>query len=1267
MAEATAVDEDAATAEVVSEIVAEVVSQVVSRAADAAEAGPAPASAQNGGRPKPQGGDGGDARLQALLVRLEAALRRESCVGARRARADELIGQCRHLLAARREAAEIAARSPAEHVRVQRDALMRRLRDCVNALLAPAPESGPDPHTRADHVAPLCAFVADLLASGLRTQPAPIGNDAGTRRRGAWRDGLRWMVRRPHPAHVLAAAEDRGASLGFQSCREACRHPPLGLPAPNPSAPPTTPPLSDAASGGKAAAQGWRVRSGRRMGGSARDGAAAAGPPLSDGAAVAAWVRASLNAGALDARLESLLGDGALMAAWYVDNISGELPENLNIPNGAAGRIQESAGHRDGHPPHTHTHTHRPVAWVRSEDVAAAVVGSLRPLRAIPFRLTVGPPPPGGGGGGAKGGWGEGGGKGVGKGVGNGGREGGEEPPGASTTTVVENSAATARASEGLPGFAFGWRARLGEVGKSWGHARKGSGALGGGGKGWDGAGGIARLEEHVRVFEHEEMLVATLTHTHTHSAAAGREERGEGGGEDGVGGGSPRVPRSPSKRRTKRAAKRATIGQERLEVARPQPKPQPKPALKPAPTPHPVPPAAPAAAAAAAAAAATTGRGEGATARTHADVAIAPIAAARPGSAPKAVAPKDDVQVRLSDFLPDPSDDETEGAPDDGAGAAGADRPAVGAAASAAEEENGAERMPSFDTWRDSQGGDDAAAGWANPGVPRVSVEEAVDDALTLDDMRDVLMDAAAPAEADDAPLRVLGASADASSSQDSTFEKAEFDIGGGGGEGALAPVTAGDGRVARRPSSTLGIVNVAVIGAETIGGDGVAGRAFTAYQVAVWTSGGPSWLLRRRYRQFVKLRRDLLALLPPPSQGGDAAPPGRVLPAPWDEIEVDKVWHFGGAARRDAAVVESRRALLSECLRSAVLGPPPLCALPPLWRFLSPDDDAIAAGDGPAEAAPSALPLALGAEHGILDELRRRDSDAAQRGGDAPLFAVLAAAPPSSEGGSAADAAASAPAPEAGQSVQLLLQPPPRRPPREQVLAQRGRCAGCGCRLRGPPPAETGGAGPLSVAGAMGLPLSRKIGAALLSPFLSEGASAFLRDGGSVVCEYSGRIYCAAKCMAGKHRRVLPWAAVSTWDFQPRRVADVVHEYLSAIHDQPVLCVSAVNPRLFRRIPLLGRMRERRVVRTTDERMSARAWRAMRAAHACVRLEPVPCLRRTFPLTTFHPLPFLPSSVLPLSLSLSLCVCVCVCVCACVRVATAQKAGAAPSRVGG
>ncbi|KAJ8536469.1 hypothetical protein K7X08_034870 [Anisodus acutangulus] len=68
---------------------------------------------------------------------------------------------------------------------------------------------------------------------------------------------------------------------------------------------------------------------------------------------------------------------------------------------------------------------------------------------------------------------------------------------------------------------------------------------------------------------------------------------------------------------------------------------------------------------------------------------------------------------------------------------------------------------------------------------------------------------------------------------------------------------------------------------------------------------------------------------------------------------------------------------------------------------------------------------------------------------------------------------------------------------------------------------------------------------------------------------CEYSGQLYCSS-CHTND-MAILPARILHLWDFNQYPISQLAKSYLDSIHDQPMLCVSAVNPLLFSKVPAL------------------------------------------------------------------------------------------------
>ncbi|GAB4845710.1 hypothetical protein Ancab_039113 [Ancistrocladus abbreviatus] len=69
--------------------------------------------------------------------------------------------------------------------------------------------------------------------------------------------------------------------------------------------------------------------------------------------------------------------------------------------------------------------------------------------------------------------------------------------------------------------------------------------------------------------------------------------------------------------------------------------------------------------------------------------------------------------------------------------------------------------------------------------------------------------------------------------------------------------------------------------------------------------------------------------------------------------------------------------------------------------------------------------------------------------------------------------------------------------------------------------------------------------------------------------LCEYTGQLFCSS-CHTND-MAVLPARVLQHWDFAEYPVSQLAKSYLDAIVDQPMLCVTAVNPFLLSKVPAL------------------------------------------------------------------------------------------------
>lgn len=77
---------------------------------------------------------------------------------------------------------------------------------------------------------------------------------------------------------------------------------------------------------------------------------------------------------------------------------------------------------------------------------------------------------------------------------------------------------------------------------------------------------------------------------------------------------------------------------------------------------------------------------------------------------------------------------------------------------------------------------------------------------------------------------------------------------------------------------------------------------------------------------------------------------------------------------------------------------------------------------------------------------------------------------------------------------------------------------------------------------------------------------------------CEYSHSFYCL-NCHTNR-AMMIPARMIHHWDFKRYPVANVCADYLSNIYEQPVICISALDPALVEKNPLLSRLRSLRTV---------------------------------------------------------------------------------------
>ncbi|XP_057858996.2 uncharacterized protein LOC131067845 isoform X1 [Cryptomeria japonica] len=320
----------------------------------------------------------------------------------------------------------------------------------------------------------------------------------------------------------------------------------------------------------------------------------------------------------------------------------------------------------------------------------------------------------------------------------------------------------------------------------------------------------------------------------------------------------------------------------------------------------------------------------------------------------------------------------------------------------------------------------------------------------------------------------------------------------------------------------STLKLDWIEVVGAKqrtggvSFGERLVGVKEYTIYRIRVH-SGRNQWEIERRYRDFLGLYRQLKKTC-----GGQS----RVnLPSPWELVERESRKVFGNAS---PDVISERSVLIQECLQSLLSAGSPFDSAPPLFWFLLPQKslfDTTAALKGTAsddikitlnekESSCSSLHDLSLSSHSELSTSDYRD-------GNSEKFSTF------------------------GKTIRLIVQTHPHKSLKQLLEEQHYSCAGCYKHL--------------------------DIAKGLMEEFVQT-----LGWGKPRLCEYTGQLLCTS-CHLNE-TSVLPAQVLQHWDFTPRPVCQLSKAYLDSIYDQPMLCVSAVNPFIFSKLPLLVHVMEMR-----------------------------------------------------------------------------------------
>lgn len=290
---------------------------------------------------------------------------------------------------------------------------------------------------------------------------------------------------------------------------------------------------------------------------------------------------------------------------------------------------------------------------------------------------------------------------------------------------------------------------------------------------------------------------------------------------------------------------------------------------------------------------------------------------------------------------------------------------------------------------------------------------------------------------------------------------------------------------------------------------------KEYTVYQISVH-SGRNQWEIERRFRDFLGLYRQLKNTFSAQGRGN--------LPSPWDLVEKDSYKIFGNAS---PTVVSERSVLIQECLLSLLRAGSPFDSAPPLFWFLLPQRNFLESPANLEGHAPANMQR-------VSEESSSFQSHEGLSPGSHAGFITNDYKHSDNEETSAF-----------GKTIRLIVQIHPHKSLKQLLEAQHYSCAGCYKHL--------------------------DIAKSLMEEFVQT-----LGWGKPRLCEYMGQLFCSS-CHSNE-TAVLPARVLQHWDFTPCPVSQLAKAYLDSIYDQPMLCVSAVNPFIFSRVPVLVHVMEMR-----------------------------------------------------------------------------------------
>lgn len=317
--------------------------------------------------------------------------------------------------------------------------------------------------------------------------------------------------------------------------------------------------------------------------------------------------------------------------------------------------------------------------------------------------------------------------------------------------------------------------------------------------------------------------------------------------------------------------------------------------------------------------------------------------------------------------------------------------------------------------------------------------------------------------------------------------------------------------------------IDSVEVVGAKQRKGGASLGeklvglKEYMVYQIRV-RSERNEWEIEQRYRDFIHLYHEL--------KGMFGAQNDIQLPSPWENVEKESRKIFGIASN----LVEERSLLIEECLSSLLEAGAPFDTAPPLLLFLL-----------PKRKSHDTTPASEDKEYVNMEKVSGEKGYSFNFQNLDQLLPIFHSGKIRHFGKQSEIEEISA----FGKTIRLNLQIHPCKPFKQLLESQHYLCAGCYKQL--------------------------DVANSLIEGFVQNIISAKPR-----LCEYMGQLFCTS-CHSNE-TAVLPAWVLQLWDFTPRPVSQLAKTYLDSIYEQPMLCVSATNPYILSKAPVLVHAMEMR-----------------------------------------------------------------------------------------